>query len=99
MTTMTQGYRSEYTQEEQLENWAELIAYFRWYPDIFLSWITPTEVDEETGKIKKLVSSQAGADQRLLLRTMCRFPYNFEVLSRGYGQPQVRQHLNYQLYI
>ena len=28
----------------------------------------------------------AGADQRLLLRTMCRFPYNFEVLSRGYGK-------------
>ena len=26
------------------------------------------------------------ADQRLLLRTMCRFPYNFEVLSRGYGK-------------
>ena len=54
MTTMTQGYRSEYSQEEQLENWAELIAYFRWYPDIFLSWITPTEVDEETGRVKKL---------------------------------------------
>lgn len=85
MATMTQGYKSEYTQDEQLSRWEELIAYFRWYPDIFLSWITPTEVDEETGETRKL-GIELGADQRLLLRTMCRFPYNFEVLSRGYGK-------------
>lgn len=54
MTTMTQGYRSEYTQEQQLENWAELIAYFRFYPDILCDWLSPTEVDEETGKVRKL---------------------------------------------
>lgn len=54
MATMTQGYKSEYTQDEQLSRWEELIAYFRWYPDIFLSWITPTEVDEETGETRKL---------------------------------------------
>ena len=48
MATMTQGYKSEYSQDEQLSRWEELIAYFRWYPDIFLDWIRPTEIDEET---------------------------------------------------
>lgn len=32
MPTEKQGYKSEYSQEEQLENWNQLIAYFRWYP-------------------------------------------------------------------
>ena len=54
-------------------------------PDIFLDWITPTEIDEKTGEVKK-VGIEIGADQRLLLRSMCRFAYNFEVLSRGYGK-------------
>ena len=47
--------------------------------------ITPTEVDEETGEVKR-IGITLGADQKLLLRTMCRFPYNYEVLSRGYGK-------------
>ena len=50
-----------------------------------LDWITPTEIDEKTGEVKK-VGIEIGADQRLLLRSMCRFAYNFEVLSRGYGK-------------
>lgn len=54
MATMTQGYKSEYSQEEQLSRWAELIAYFRWFPDAFCDWITPTEIDEETGEVRKL---------------------------------------------
>ena len=37
-----------------LKRWSDLVAYFRWYPDIFLDWIRPTEIDEETGKIRKL---------------------------------------------
>lgn len=53
--------------------------------DVFLEWITPTEVDEKTGKVRK-VGIKLGADQRLLLRTMCRFKDNFEVLSRGFGK-------------
>ena len=53
--------------------------------DIFLDWLRPTEIDKETGKVRKL-GIEIGADQRLLLRNMCRFPYNFEVLSRGYGK-------------
>ena len=84
MSTNASSYKSEYTQEEQLERWSELIAYFRWYPDILLDWLRPTEIDKETGKVRKL-GIEIGADQRLLLRNMCRFPYNFEVLFRGYG--------------
>lgn len=53
--------------------------------DIMLDWMRPTELDKNTGKIRKL-GIEIGADQRLLLRNMCRFPYNFEVLSRGYGK-------------
>lgn len=83
-TTAQASYKSEYTQDEQLERWAELIAFFRWYPDIMLDWITPTEVDKETGEVKKL-GIKIGADQRLYLRTMFRFAENFQVFSRGYG--------------
>lgn len=54
-------------------------------PDLFLEWVTPTETDPETGEVKR-IGIELGADQRLLLRTMCRFAYNFEVLSRGYGK-------------
>lgn len=79
------SYKNEYSQKEQLDRWAELIAFWRWYPDCFLEAITPTEVDEETGEVKR-IGITLGADQKLLLRTMCRFPYNYEVLSRGYGK-------------
>ena len=27
------SYMNEYSQDEQLDRWSELIAYFRWYPD------------------------------------------------------------------
>ena len=37
------SYMNEYTQDEQLDRWSELIAYFRWYPDVFCEWITPTD--------------------------------------------------------
>ena len=30
------NYMNEYTLDEQLDRWSELIAYFRWYPDVFL---------------------------------------------------------------
>lgn len=68
------SYMNEYTQDEQLDRWSELIAYFRWYPDIWLEWITPT--DEEG----KRIGITLGADQKILLRCMCRFAYNYLVL-------------------
>lgn len=36
MSVVVASYKSEYSQDEQLDRWSELIAYFRWYPDIFL---------------------------------------------------------------
>ena len=74
------SYMNEYTQDEQLDRWSELIAYFRWYPDVFCEWITPT--DDEG----KRIGITLGADQKLLLRAMCRFAYNYLVLPRGYGK-------------
>ena len=56
------SYMNEYTQDEQLDRWSELIAYFRWYPDVFCEWITPT--DDEG----KRIGITLGADQKLLLR-------------------------------
>ena len=74
------SYKNEYTLDEQLDRWAELIAYFRWYPDVFCEWITPTNEDG------KRIGITLGADQKLLLRCMARFAYNFLVLPRGYGK-------------
>ena len=74
------SYMNEYTLDEQLDRWSELIAYFRWYPDVFCEWVTPT--DEEG----KRIGITLGADQKLLLRAMCRFAYNYLVLPRGYGK-------------
>ena len=52
MSTNASSYKSEYTQEEQLDRWSELIAYFRWYPAILLDWLRPTEIDKENNTYK-----------------------------------------------
>ena len=52
--TMLAGYKNEYSHEEQMGIWSELIAYWRVYPDAFIELITPTEVDEETGEVKRV---------------------------------------------
>lgn len=77
-------YKNEYSQEETLDRWAELIAYWRWYPDAWLEAITPTELDEETGEVKR-VGITWGGDQKLYLRAMARFAYTYFVLPRGFG--------------
>ena len=74
------SYKNEYTLDEQLDRWAELIAYWRWYPDVFLEAITPTNEDG------KRIGITLGADQKLMLRVMARFAYNYNVLPRGYGK-------------
>lgn len=78
------SYKNEYSQEETLSRWAELIALWRWSPDLFLEAITPTEFDEETGEVKQL-GIKLGADQKIYLRAMARFAYTFFVLPRGFG--------------
>ena len=74
------SYKNEYTLDEQIDRWAELIAYWRWYPDVFLEAITPTNEDG------KRIGITLGADQKLMLRVMARFAYNYNVLPRGYGK-------------
>ena len=85
MSVKIASYKNEYSQEEQLSRWSELIALWRWYPDLFLEAITPTQLDEKTGEVKK-VGIILGGDQKILLRAMARFAYNFEVLPRGFGK-------------
>lgn len=54
MSVVTTSYKNEYSQEEMYERWSELLGFFRLYPDVFLEWITPTELDEETGEIRRV---------------------------------------------
>lgn len=60
---------------KNFKSWAEIVAYFRWYPDKFYDFITP-----EKGGIT------LGVDQRILLRALARFKFNMGVFSRGYGK-------------
>ena len=54
MSVSMASYKNECSQEEMYERWSELIGFFRLYPDIFLEWITPTEIDEETGEVRRV---------------------------------------------
>ena len=67
------------TQDEQLDLFSELIAFFRFYPDAFLESITP---HDENGKRQGI---ELGSDQKLILRILCRYPYSHIVLPRGFG--------------
>lgn len=72
---------NELSWEEELDKWEELIAFWRWYPDLFLDMITP--VDPETGQIKGI---RLGCDQRMFLRSLSRMSWGYYVFSRGYGK-------------
>lgn len=58
----------ELTQDEQLDLFSELIAFWRFYPDVFLECITP---HDENGKRQGI---ELGSDQKLILRILCRYP-------------------------
>ena len=57
------------------KKWADLVSYYRWYPDLWYDLITP-----ETGGIR------LDLDQRVLLRMMARFPSVYSVFCRGYSK-------------
>lgn len=61
--------------EKKQKQWADLIAYYRWFPDLWYDLITP-----ETGGIR------LDLDQRVLLRMMARFPSTYSVFNRGYSK-------------
>jgi len=58
-----------------LKKWMEVVAYYRFNPDLWYDLITP-----ETGGIK------LDLDQRVLLRLMARFPSVYAVYNRGYSK-------------
>ncbi len=57
------------------KKWADLVAYYKFYPDLWYDLITP-----ETGGIR------LDLDQRVLLRIMARFPSTYAVYNRGYSK-------------
>ena len=62
--------------ERHIDKWCKVIAYLRFYPDIFYDLITP-----ETGAKIKL-----RLDQRVELRCLCRFKSAYCVKPRGSGK-------------
>ena len=67
--------------DDQLDKWENLIAFWRFFPDLFLDAITP--VDPDTGKSKGI---RLGCDQRMFLRSLSRMPWGYYIFSRGYGK-------------
>ena len=67
------------TQEEQFDLLNEMIAFWKFYPDIFLESITP---HDEEGNRQGIT---LGSDQKMILRALCRFEYTHIVLPRGFG--------------
>ena len=61
--------------EESLPKYLELVAYFRWYPDMFLDLLKPP-----TGGINLHL------DQRVFMRAQVRFNSMYGVASRSYGK-------------
>ena len=60
------------------KKWADLVAYYRFYPDLWYDLITP-----ETGGIR------LDLDQRVLLRIMARFPSTYAVFNRGFSKTMI----------
>lgn len=62
--------------ERNMYKWADLIGFYKAYPDLWYDLITP-----ETGALIKL-----DIDQRVELRCLARFPRNYFVKPRGSGK-------------
>lgn len=74
------NFGEELSYDEQLDIWGDLIAKYRWSPDLFIEAITPINEDG----IKSGIT--LGADQKILMRVLARFPSTYIVLPRGYGK-------------
>lgn len=72
------------TKDEQLDEWAKLIAHWRFYPDTFCDILRP--IDPETGK---RTGFELTYHQRLYLRGVFRFGTSFVCVSRGYGKTTI----------
>lgn len=74
-TISVNGVQENVSFAKNQKKWAELVAYYRWHPDLWYDLITP-----ETGGIR------LDLDQRVLLRMMARFPSTYSVFNRGYSK-------------
>ena len=68
--------------KNHIKQYAELISWARWYPDLFLDMMR--EKDEKTGKPKGGVNLHF--DQRVFLRCILRFMSVYGVFPRGWGK-------------
>ena len=82
---MIEMFKDKLSYDEQLDRWHELIAFYRWYPDLFVDLLRP--VDPHTGK---KTGFELGFDQRVLMRGIARSNKNFICVSRGYGKTTIQ---------
>jgi hypothetical protein len=74
-TVKTKGNKVQSKFEKNFPKYKYLIAWARWYPDLFLDLISPKE-----GKLS------LNLDQRVFLRTISRFMSVYAVFPRGYSK-------------
>lgn len=60
------------TKDEQIEEWSKLLAFFMWYPDLFLDACRP--VDPETGE---KMGISLDFSQRMFMRSLFRFEQTY----------------------
>lgn len=61
--------------EKNIDKWADIVSFYRWYPDLFFDLIKKTN-----GGI------EFGLDQRVMIRSICRFSGVSMTYPRGYGK-------------
>ena len=76
--------------EQQKDKWQELLAFWCWFPDLFLDACTPK--DPETGQ---KIGIELDPSQRMFMRSMFRFERTYHCYSRGWGKTMVELLTNY----
>ena len=72
------------TRDEQIDMWSNILAYFMWYPDLFLDACRPK--DPETGE---LLGISLDFSQRMFLRSLFRMEQSYHCYPRGWGKTLV----------
>ena len=72
------------SKDEQIDMWADLFAFWYWYPDLFLDAVRPK--DQETGE---LMGISLDFSQRMFLRSLFRFEQTYHCYPRGWGKTLV----------
>ena len=70
--------------EQQIDMWADLFAFWNFYPDLFLDAVRPK--DPETGE---LMGISLDFSQRMFLRSIFRFEQTYHCYPRGWGKTLV----------